>query len=110
MVRRVLEEQGYTVLAASTGEEALHLARQYNADIDLVFTDVVMPGMNGSELVERLRASRSGIRVIFMSGYAEGAVRRGLLDPTTSYLQKPFSPATLTELVRRVLEEPAATI
>jgi CheY-like chemotaxis protein len=108
MVRRVLEGQGYTVLSAANGDEALELARQHTADIDLVFTDVVMPGMNGSELVERLRESRPEIRVIFMSGYAEGAVRRGLLDPTTTYLQKPFSPATLIELVRRVLEERAA--
>jgi two-component system cell cycle sensor histidine kinase/response regulator CckA len=107
MVRRVLEEQGYTVLAASTGGEALQLARRHQGPIDLVFTDVVMPGMNGSELVERLRDSRPDIRVILMSGYAEGAVRGGL-DSSTTYLQKPFSPATLTELVRRVLEEPAA--
>jgi signal transduction histidine kinase len=108
MVRRVLEQQGYSVLPAATGEEALDLACSRLDDIDLVFTDVVMPGMNGDELVEQLRTMRPDLEVIYMSGYAEGASRRGVLDPTTTYLQKPFTPSALTQVVRSVLERAAA--
>jgi PAS domain S-box-containing protein len=108
MIRRVLEEHGYTVLAAGNGEEALELAHEHADEIDLVFTDVVMPGMNGGELVSRLRALRPDIEVVYMSGYAEASVRQGVLETGATYLQKPFTPSALTEVVRRVLEEEAA--
>jgi len=108
MVCRVLEQQGYSVLEAATGEEALEIAVERGDEIDLVFTDVVMPGMGGVELVEHVRAMRPELDVIFMSGYAEGISRRGTLDPTAPFLQKPFTPSTLAQVVRRTLERTAA--
>ncbi|MFN8187089.1 MAG: ATP-binding protein [Gaiellales bacterium] len=108
MVCRVLEQQGYSVLEAATGEEALEIAVERGDEIDLVFTDVVMPGMGGVELVEHVRAIRPELEVIFMSGYAEGISRRGALDPTAPFLQKPFTPSTLAQVVRRTLERTAA--
>jgi PAS domain S-box-containing protein len=107
MVRRVLEEQGYTVLAAASGREALDLAHGHTGVIDLVLTDVVMPGMDGGELVEAVRRLRPKVRSICMSGYAEGAVRPETLGETT-FLQKPFSPSALTRIVRQVLEDRVA--
>jgi two-component system cell cycle sensor histidine kinase/response regulator CckA len=107
MVRRVLEEQGYTVLAAASGKEALDLASSHNGVIDLVLTDVVMPGMDGGELVQAVRRLRPDVGSICMSGYAEGSVRPEMLGETT-FLQKPFSPSALTRIVRQVLEERVA--
>jgi PAS domain S-box-containing protein len=107
MVRRVLEEQGYTVLAAASGREALDLARGHAGAIDLVLTDMVMPGMDGGELIEAVRRMRPTVRSICMSGYAEGSVRPETLGRTT-FLQKPFSPAALMRLVRQVLEDRVA--
>jgi CheY-like chemotaxis protein len=103
----VLEEQGYTVLAAASGREALDLAHGHTGVIDLVLTDVVMPGMDGGELVEAVRRLRPKVRSICMSGYAEGAVRPETLGETT-FLQKPFSPSALTRIVRQVLEDRVA--
>jgi CheY-like chemotaxis protein len=107
MVRRVLEEQGYTVLSAASGREALDLAHDHTGAIDLVLTDVVMPGMDGGELVEAVRRLRPQVRSICMSGYAEGSVRPETLGETT-FLQKPFSPSALTRIVRQVLEDRVA--
>jgi nitrogen-specific signal transduction histidine kinase/CheY-like chemotaxis protein len=108
IVRQLLEAQGYTVLAAADGIEALALARRHQARIDLVFTDIVMPRMNGSELVAELRRRQPGIRVVYTSGYPEG-VRRAATDAHSTFLQKPFTPAGLSRAVRQALaERPAA--
>lgn len=103
---RVLTNQGYFVLAASNGEEALALADKVAGAIDLILTDVVMPDIGGPELVARLVERWPGIRAVFMSGYAEGdKVRVGLEDAATSFLQKPFSADSLMLTVREVLDQ-----
>jgi CheY-like chemotaxis protein len=103
---RVLMNQGYLVLAASNGEEALALAERVGGAIDLVLTDVVMPDLAGPELVARLVERWPGMRALYMSGYAEGdKSRHRLRDPKTSLLQKPFSADNLVHMVREVLDE-----
>ncbi len=103
---RVLMNQGYFVLAACSGEEALTIAEKAGGAIDLVLTDVVMPDIGGPDLVERLTARWPGFRVIFMSGYAEGdKVRAGMENLETSFLQKPFSADSLVLMVRSVLDQ-----
>jgi PAS domain S-box-containing protein len=103
LVRIVLEGKGYTVLEASGWQEALEIAGQQKT-IHLVITDVVMPGVGGPELVSRLEAARPGIRVLYMSGYTDGAiVNHGLLGSATAFLQKPFTPDVLLRKVREVL-------
>jgi PAS domain S-box-containing protein len=103
---RVLMNQGYFVLAASNGEEALALAEKAGGAFDLILTDVVMPDMGGPALVGRLLESWPGTRVVYMSGYAEGdKVRAGMQDPEISFLQKPFSADSLVFMVREVLDQ-----
>jgi two-component system cell cycle sensor histidine kinase/response regulator CckA len=103
---RVLMNQGYFVLAASNGEEALALAERVGGAIDLVLTDVVMPDMGGPELVTRLLERWPGLRPVYMSGYAEGdKVSPEMQDPATSFLQKPFSADSLVSMVREVLDQ-----
>ena len=105
---RVLLGQGYSVLAASNGEEALATAEKVAGAIDLVLTDVIMPDMGGPDLVQRLVQRWPGVRVVYMSGYAEGdKVRRGMQDGDTSFLQKPFSADSLVFTVRQVLDRSA---
>jgi two-component system cell cycle sensor histidine kinase/response regulator CckA len=104
-VRRLLEWHGYTVLEARNGADALRVYETYEGGIDLVLTDVVMPEMGGHELVERLRARRPGLRVLFMSGYAERAfISNGSIPPGTGYLEKPFTVETLMRRLREVLD------
>jgi len=105
LAHRILELRGYTVLAAKTGTEALQLSERHEGRIDLLVTDVVMPGIGGRELAERLVASRPGVRVLFMSGYTEDDVlRRGVLDAGAPFLEKPFSPTAFAQKVREVLD------
>jgi len=106
IAQQVLERQGYTVLAAPSGADALALAAQHGATIHLLLTDVVMPGMSGRDLADRLTAQRPGIRVLYISGYTDNAiVRHGMLEPGLAYLQKPFRPDALVRKVRDVLDE-----
>ena len=101
----VLRELGYTVLETSGGEEALGVARNHIGKIDLLLTDVVMPGMSGKELADRIKATCSDIRVLFCSGYTDDAiVHLGVLDHTIAFLQKPFAPSSLARKVREVLD------
>jgi two-component system cell cycle sensor histidine kinase/response regulator CckA len=103
LVRMVLEGKGYTVLEASGWQAALEIAGQQKT-IHLVITDVVMPGVGGPELVSHLEAARPGIRVLYMSGYTDGAVvNHGLLESAMAFLQKPFTPNVLLRKVREVL-------
>jgi DNA-binding NtrC family response regulator len=98
--------QGYFVLPACNGEEALAIAEKAAGSIDLILTDVVMPDIGGPDLVARLTAKWPGVRAIFMSGYAEGdKVRAGMEDRETSFLQKPFSADSLVLMVREVLDQ-----
>ena len=103
---RVLLNQGYFVLAAPSGEDALAIAERLGGAIDLVLTDVIMPDMCGPELVERLVAKWPGVRVVYMSGYAQGDKARAEVEaPDTFFLQKPFSADSLVLTVREVLDQ-----
>jgi CheY-like chemotaxis protein len=105
---RVLRNQGYFVLAAADGEEALGIADKVGGAVDLVLTDVIMPDMGGPELVERIWQRWPGVRVIYMSGYAQGdKIRSELADRDSSFLQKPFSADSLLLTVRQVLDQDA---
>ena len=104
LARLSLERNGYTVLEAAGGEEALHLSDSYPGTIDALVTDVVMAGINGREVSERLRASRPTLKVLFMSGYNDDAVvRNGLGEAPTAFLQKPFDSRILASKIREVL-------
>jgi PAS domain S-box-containing protein len=110
LARDVLEAAGYTVHEAPGGEQALELAdRLKDREIHLLLTDVVMGGISGRELSERLKAKRPATRVLFMSGYTEDAIiRHGVYTAQASFIGKPFSPASLTAKVREVLDAVAA--
>jgi PAS domain S-box-containing protein len=101
----VLRGQGYTVLHASSGREALAVASGHSGPIHLVLSDVVMPGKGGPETVAEIQRSRPTVGVIFMSGYTDDSVvRHGLTDSGRHFLQKPFTPVTLLKKVREVLK------
>ena len=105
LARRILERQGYTVLASANGREALDAAAVHAAPLHLVLTDVVMPELNGRTMVERLRIARPEIAVVYMSGYTDDDVLlRGALEQDASYIQKPFAPAELLRVVRETLD------
>jgi two-component system cell cycle sensor histidine kinase/response regulator CckA len=102
---KVLERAGYRVLSAADGDEALRAAAAHDGHIDLLVTDVVMPGMRGTQLAETFRGRDPQIRVLFVSGYTPDAVlRQGVGEGEQAFLQKPFSPAALAERVRDVLD------
>jgi two-component system cell cycle sensor histidine kinase/response regulator CckA len=104
MTRAALERHGYTVLAAGGGAEALDVLRRRDSPIDVVLTDVVMPGMSGPQLIERLREDGE-IPAVFMSGYTSDALpRHGLDSDDTGFIQKPFTAATLVAKLRQVLD------
>ena len=103
--RRALEAQGYVVLAASDAAAALQVVERHGGTIHLLLTDVVMPGMSGRDLADRLAAQRPGIRVLYMSGYpGDAVVQHGTLPSGSAFLQKPFSPDGLARKVRDVLD------
>ena len=109
MTRRVLERQGYHVIQADDGAEALALMEQCGDTVDLLLTDVVMPGMSGIDLARRLREARPSLRVLFISGYSEDAVdRHGVLGESMKFLAKPYSVSGLLQEVREALDSAAA--
>jgi PAS domain S-box-containing protein len=106
-IHNALQGQGYTVFACRHGKEALGIAEHYDGPIQLLLTDVVMPGMNGRELADRLVASRPKTRILYMSGYTEEALGRsgvGSVAEDRGFLQKPFTPRELLEKVRAMLD------
>jgi two-component system cell cycle sensor histidine kinase/response regulator CckA len=106
LASRILEKQGYRVLSAQHGREAMDIAARELGTIDLVLTDVVMPGMNGRGLVERLAGIRPRMKSLYMSGYTDDdIIRRGFIEPSKSFLQKPFTSEALLLTVRKVLDE-----
>ena len=100
----VLEREGYEVLSCAHPKEGIEMSRRHGARFDLLLTDVVMPGMNGKELSERLRELRPNLKVLFISGYtADVIAHRGVLDRGVAFLHKPFSPEELAQKVRDAL-------
>lgn len=105
LTRSVLESRGYRVLAAPNGTDAIITAGEYAGTIDLLVTDVVMPGMSGPELASRLTTGQPGLRALFLSGYTdEAVVHHGILGTENAFLQKPFKPTSLALKVREVLD------
>jgi two-component system cell cycle sensor histidine kinase/response regulator CckA len=105
MTRTALELFGYTVLEARGGEEAIQACATHVGPIDLLITDVVMPGMSGRQVAEAVAAHRPGVKVIYCSGYTDDAVvRHGVLTADTAFLQKPFTVTALANKVRAVLD------
>src|SRR5438105_8556730 len=105
VTRQVLERVGYVVLEAPNGETALRLAAKHHGPIQLLLTDVVMPGLSGRQLAEQLAKLRPDMKVLYTSGYADHAiVHHGILDSGIAYLQKPFTPEALGRRVRQVLD------
>jgi two-component system, cell cycle sensor histidine kinase and response regulator CckA len=107
LARRALVGHGFRVITCDSGGDALARAAEHQGTIDLLLTDVVMPGMNGRDLALRLAAIRPGLRMLFTSGYADrGIVHGGHLEPGLNFLPKPYTPQSLTDKVRAVLDEP----
>ena len=110
VVREILEMNGYRVLEAHDGQQAIELSRAHPGPIQLMVTDVVMPQMSGRELAQHLGRARPDMRVLFMSGYTDNAiVRHGVLEAGTAFLSKPFTPDALAAKVREVLDAPGVT-
>jgi len=108
VVERILTNNGYQVISAAGGPKAIEAAKEHDGHIDLLLTDVVMPQMQGNEVARVIAAARPGLRVLFMSGYAEPALgASGTLEPGAILLEKPFTEPIVLALVRRVLEAPS---
>ena len=107
--RAILEANGHTVLVAKDGSEALDIFEKRHRSISLMLTDVVMPGMSGRELADRVKAIKPDIKVLFMSGYTNDAVfRNEMMEKGVYFLQKPFSAASLCLKVRETIDSPQA--
>jgi len=108
LLTHVLQKRGYNVIEACDGEEAIRIFERKMADIHLVLTDMVMPGISGRALADQLWAKRPDTRVVFMSGYTDDVlVRTGALVPGMSFLQKPLRPEAVAAKVREALDSPS---
>ena len=104
LARKVLEQEGYTVLEAKDAEEALRLGQESAGSIRLLLTDLVMPGMDGRTLANHLQVRYPKMQVLYISGYKDYAIGfNAALEPGANYLSKPFTPDTLIKAVREVL-------
>ncbi len=102
---RVLGHLGYRILVGADGDEGLAVARKWGSEIDLLMTDVVMPGISGAELVETLRKIRPEMKILFTSGYTEDViVHHGVLEQGVNFIEKPYNPAGLARKIRDVLD------
>jgi two-component system cell cycle sensor histidine kinase/response regulator CckA len=105
LLQMALRKNGYTVLAAESGHEALELVRVHAGPLDLLITDVMMPDMDGPELVRQLTTIRPETRTLFMSGYMDDALgEHGILPANVNFIQKPFSPRVIAQKVRDILD------
>jgi PAS domain S-box-containing protein len=108
---RILQRMGYKVLVADLPRTAITICEQHNGPIELMLTDMVMPGMNGQELAKRLKERRPEMRIIFMSGYTEDELIRNMLgDERVEFIQKPFEPDALARLIRQEEETPTKSV
>jgi CheY-like chemotaxis protein len=106
LAARVLSRQGYHLLEAANGHEALAFIQEYGPEIQLLISDLVMPGVSGKALAEQLQAARPGVKVLFISGYTDHIIsHHGILEAGVHFLQKPFLPIKLARKVREVLDE-----
>ena len=106
LVETSLRSRGYNVLVATTAETAEAVARQHSGPIHLLLSDVIMPQTSGRDIADRITEIRPGIRVLWMSGYTDETIaHHGILDPGVHFLQKPFTPASLGEKIREVLDK-----
>jgi CheY-like chemotaxis protein len=103
LLSSMLEAEGYTVVEASSGEDALAISSAYDGTIHAMVSDVIMPGLTGPELQKRLAPARPGMKVLFMSGYTDNAVHERLLDPRSTFLGKPFTRVDLARKLRLLL-------
>jgi hypothetical protein len=107
--RTALQTFGYTVLEARDGDDAILVCKEHRGPIHLILTDIVMPGINGYELVTHLSTLHPGIKILYMSGYPDEIItRHGNREPKAGFLRKPFEPDDLLHKVRDVLNAPAA--
>jgi DNA-binding NtrC family response regulator len=105
ITKKMLQKYGYNILEAENGEKALNIGETHEGPIHLLLTDVVMPVMSGSDLSEKLQSIRPETRVIYMSGYTDNAiVHHGILKQKINFIEKPFSPESLSKKVRQVLD------
>jgi DNA-binding response OmpR family regulator len=101
----ILEAAGYTVLVADSGATALRIAEEYSGAIPLIVTDVIMPGLSGRQAAETVKAARSEVDILFISGYTSEAIaKHGVLEPGAKFLSKPFTTEDLLRKVRDVLD------
>jgi CheY-like chemotaxis protein len=106
LTHSMLDGLGYSVMSACSPEEALQVAQDYDKQIDLLISDVIMPGMNGKDVAEKIRQGRPEMKLLFMSGYtADVIAHRSMLDPGVQLISKPFSIQQLSAKVRKVLEK-----
>ena len=102
---RILENLGYKVLSTTRSKEAKKMAEEYDGQINLLLTDVVMPQMNGRELSEQLQSQYPQLKILFMSGYTANVIaHRGVLDEGIKFISKPFSPKEIALKIREVLD------
>jgi CheY-like chemotaxis protein len=105
LTRELLEANGYRVIESERGEQAIEFVQHSQMRIDLLLTDIVMPGIGGKQLAKRLLELRPGLRVLYMSGYAHGVINnRGILSENALLLPKPFTRAILLRRVREALD------
>jgi CheY-like chemotaxis protein len=111
VTRETLRRHGYTVIEAASGADALGVAREHPGPIQLVLTDVVMPGMSGRQMAAEISVQRPGIRVLYTSGYTdEVIVHHGVLEPGLAFVQKPYTTDGLLQKVREVLDAPTPPV
>jgi CheY-like chemotaxis protein len=110
LTRTILEASGYVVLEAGDGLEGLSVCQSHDGAIDLLLSDVMMPGLGGRELAARAALLRPGLRVLFMSGHTEDVILKEGIQKGMPFLQKPFRPADLAHKVREVLDSRPDTV